>query len=195
MECLIEIVFQKIKLNWKNSSNNFTKFSVMCQTLKRTTGTQSQEFPRILVSCQNHKGGSDSFRKRCHRQGWCAWAFWSHKHCRLDPHLQNSQSIPGQRATTGHIHGTQRPVLHLMHCLWFPIFLNNYKNQLEQGIPGPLVYKALSTDSANKCLFSWLNYSVGISLRRYKVIHAYISHSLVRALSLNKKFNVENQHY
>ena len=55
-------------------------FLSFCQTLKRTTWTQSQEFLRILVSCQNHKGGSDSFRKRCHRQGWCAWAFWSHKH-------------------------------------------------------------------------------------------------------------------
>lgn len=67
------------------------------------------------------------------------------------------------------------------------MFLNDCRKQVEQGMPRPLVWEALSTDFANSCLFGWFNYSAGVSLVRYKVICAYSCHDPARALSLKRK--------
>lgn len=157
----------------------------MCQTLKRTTGTQSQEFPRILVSCQNHKGGSDKPGRDVTGRGDVPEPSEVINTVQAGP---TSSEFTEYSWPTGH-HWPHpwdtKASAPFVHCLWFPIFHNNYKNQLEQGIPGPLVYKALSTDFANKCLFSWLNYSCwNITQKVQSHTCLYFSHNLVRALSI-----------
>lgn len=74
-----------------------------------------------------------------------------------------------------------------MHWLGFLVFLNDCRKQVEQGIPGPRVWEALSADFANSYLFGWFSYSAGVSLVRYKVICAYSCHDSARALSLKQK--------